>query len=577
MVGLTLAEDRRRAVITMLPLSPLSFGVLAVAGRQVLDGGSLTGALVAGAALAVLVTASYWQITTGAMRLAEVTGLAIDRQLLDGVTGQPTVDLFDDHRLLDRLELLRAGKQPITNAVALVRDLLWVGLSLVVSSALLVAADPRLGVLPLAVLPVAAAWYRSERITDAAEQRLAGTRREALHLFDAGTGPAEAKELRVFGQTGTIRARYRSAWGTLDAELTAAYARAAVFRVIAGLGFAVVLGGGLLYVVGHPRNQGLAPGSVFFVVVAALQLANLGGGAAMAVGQLRRALTMVEHLDAVTARVDAGHAIAQERKVAPPDRLRTGIELRGVSFRYPGSSTAALDEVDLVLPAGTSVAVVGENGAGKSTLVNLLCGLHQPTSGSVLIDGVPLAGIDADGWFERLAVVCQDYTRFEMPVRDCVGLGDVARLGDDIAVNAAVERAGATEVVAGLAAGLDTQLGARFGGVDLSGGQWQRLAVARGMLRRSPLLLVLDEPTGALDATTEQRLLERCIADARDLAAAQGTVVVYVSHRYSTVRLADCILVLDGGRVAELGSHDELLGADGRYADAYRRQAAAYR
>ncbi len=244
-----------------------------------------------------------------------------------------------------------------------------------------------------------------------------------------------------------------------------------------------------------------------------------------------------------------------------------------------------LEDVNLHLVPGSVVAIVGENGAGKTTLVKLLCRLYQPTSGRILVDGVELARMPPDPWRLRLAGAFQDFFRFEFKARHTVGVGDVAKLDDGPAVEAAVERGGATDVVDRLTAGLDTQLGPTWpDGVELSFGQWQKLALARGFMRERPLVLVLDEPTAALDAETEHALFERFAAAARAgrqdgvrQLAAEGRITILVSHRFSTVRMADYIVVLDGAHVAELGTHDALMAKGGQYAQLYTIQAAAYR
>jgi ATP-binding cassette subfamily B protein len=226
------------------------------------------------------------------------------------------------------------------------------------------------------------------------------------------------------------------------------------------------------------------------------------------------------------------------------------------------------------------VAIVGENGAGKSTLVKLLCKLYAPTSGRILVDGIDLARLPSDEWRARLAGAFQDFFRFELVARQSVGLGDVPRLDDDRAVRAAVDRAGAADVFDRFADGLNTQLGATWpDGVEVSFGQWQKLALARGFMREQPLLLVLDEPTAALDAETEHAIFERYATALHHAAdgASNGRVSVLVSHRFSTVRMADHIVVLDGARVVQTGSHDELMAAGGTYAELYQIQAAAYR
>ena len=262
--------------------------------------------------------------------------------------------------------------------------------------------------------------------------------------------------------------------------------------------------------------------------------------------------------------------------VAVPDSLGQGIRFDSVSFSYPGSDQLALADVSVTIPPSTVVAVVGENGAGKSTLVKLLAKLYEPTAGAILIDGAPLARMPAAEWRERLTGAFQDFYRFEFAARRSVGLGDVDRLDDEPAVHAAVRRAGATDVVERLPDGLDSQLGPTWpNGQELSFGQWQKLALARGYMRDEPLLMILDEPTAALDAETEHELFERYTAAARSTTV--GGITILISHRFSTVRSADLILVLDGARLVEVGSHDELLRGRGRYAELYGIQASAYR
>ena len=226
-------------------------------------------------------------------------------------------------------------------------------------------------------------------------------------------------------------------------------------------------------------------------------------------------------------------------------------------------------------PISAVVALVGENGAGKTTLVKLLCKLYEPTSGRILVDGRPLGRMDADAWRSRLAGAFQDFFRFEFTAQRSVGLGDLPYLDDRPVVSSAVSRAGAEDVVSRLPEGLQSQLGAGWaGGQELSFGQWQKVALARGYMRAEPLLLLLDEPTAALDAETEHALFERYANAAR--RSSVGGITVLVSHRFSTVRMADLIVVLNGARLVEVGSHDELVQRGGVYADLYRIQAAAY-
>jgi ATP-binding cassette subfamily B protein len=250
----------------------------------------------------------------------------------------------------------------------------------------------------------------------------------------------------------------------------------------------------------------------------------------------------------------------------------------GVSFRYPGTEVDVLSGVDLDIPAGTTVAVVGDNGAGKSTLVKLLCRFYEPTSGRITVDGVDLKAVDIEGWRASTGAVFQDHARLELPALEAVTVGDLSQLGSVAAADAAMERAGSADVLGALPEGWATQLGARWPeGVDLSGGQWQKLALGRGLLREEAILFVFDEPTAALDAETEHRLFAEYAALSKRGQAERGTVTVLVSHRFSTVRMADLIVVVADGRIAEAGSHEELVRLGGTYAELYALQARAYR
>lgn len=267
----------------------------------------------------------------------------------------------------------------------------------------------------------------------------------------------------------------------------------------------------------------------------------------------------------------------------PPTRLTEGIRFDHVDFAYPSAEggaapRTALTDIDLVLPAGSTVAFVGDNGAGKSTLVKLLARMYDPTDGAIRIDGTPLSELDPVAWRERVSAGFQDFASLEFLASEAVGVGALDRREDRGLVESAVDIGQARAVVSGLTDGLDTQLGTQFdGGVGLSGGQWQRLALARAFMRTAPLLMLLDEPTAALDPEAESLIYTQYGETARRLAHETGAVTVLVSHRFSTVRMADLIVVVAGGRVAEVGSHTELLARGGRYAELFDLQAKAYR
>ena len=285
---------------------------------------------------------------------------------------------------------------------------------------------------------------------------------------------------------------------------------------------------------------------------------------------VERLLWLTDYVSDATS-ADAG-------RTPSPRRLTAGIELEDVSFSYPGTDNEVLSDVSLHLPAGGTVAVVGENGAGKTTLVKLLCQFYDPSKGRILVDGTGLDQHDVEDWRAGITAAFQDFARFQFLARETVGVGDLKAVEDLPAVERAVVRAGAEDVSAGLPSGLETQLGREWkSGVELSEGQWQKLALARALMRERPVLLILDEPTASLDAETEYALFARYAAAVRETASEVGTITILVSHRFSTVRMADSIVVLDGGRVIEVGSHDELMARRGLYAELYTLQERAYR
>jgi ATP-binding cassette, subfamily B, bacterial len=237
----------------------------------------------------------------------------------------------------------------------------------------------------------------------------------------------------------------------------------------------------------------------------------------------------------------------------------------------------ALRDVGFSVQAGETVGIVGLNGAGKSTLVKLLCGLYEPTAGSILVDGIPLSTLSPADWRANLAVMYQDFSRFELMLRESVGTGDLARLDDDAALLGAIDRAGARPVLDKLPDGLSGLVGTAYGaGAELSGGQWQAVALARCLMRTDPLLLVLDEPAAALDAAAESAIFERYRGAARQAAEDRGAITLFVSHRFSTVHAADLIVVLDQGRVVESGRHADLVAAGGKYAELFALHARVY-
>ncbi|MCI3950325.1 MAG: ABC-type multidrug transport system, ATPase and permease component, partial [Acidimicrobiales bacterium] len=447
-------------------------------------------------------------------------------------------------------------------------------LRLVLTVVLLMTVHPALVLLALVAVPAVFVSTWRAAAERAAEESAAPELRLARHLFLLGTTAPAGKELRVGGVGPRVVADRQAAWERwYDAVAPVRWA-SAVWQSLTWAVFGAAYVGAVVFVA---SGLDASAGEVLLVLAAGSRLSLYVGQTVQEANFLRGFW-----LDASRrlAWLEDYAAAARDRADLPvPDRLDEGIRLEGVSFRYPATDRLVLEDVDLLLPAGSVVAVVGENGAGKSTLVKLLCRFYEPSAGRITVDGADLSRLPADGWRERCAGAFQDFFRFELAARHAVGVGDLPRLDDEPAVAVAVGRAGADDVVAGLPVGLETQLGPTWReGVEVSFGQWQKLALARGFMRDVPLLLVLDEPTAALDAETEHALFSRYAAAARAPEGREsGRITVLVSHRFSTVRMADLIVVLDGARVVEYGSHEDLLARNGPYAELYRIQAAAYR
>jgi ATP-binding cassette, subfamily B, bacterial len=460
----------------------------------------------------------------------------------------------------------------------------WI-LRLVITIALLISVHPALILLAVFALPTAFTAVWRPRIERAIQERSAQSNRLARHLFTVATAAAPAKEVRMSGIGNSLVTDRRLAWEHGYRPIGNVRWRSAMWHTLAWAIFAAAYVGAVVFVSLWLR----APASsVLLVLAAGARLSAYIGATVGEIGFL--AGFWMYGAIRLAWLEDYAAAIAASADLPVPDRLTRGIRFDHVSFAYPGTDRVVLDDVNLMLPAGAVVAVVGENGAGKSTLVKLLAKMYEPRSGSILLDDTPLARVRADQWRSRLAGAFQDFFRFEFKARQTIGVGDVPRLDDSLAVMRAVGRAGADEIVVKLKAGLETQLGPTWpGGVDVSFGQWQKLALARGFMRDEPLVLVLDEPTAALDAETEHALFERYAAATRvvgpvrsdraggDPRSTNGRITILVSHRFSTVRMADLIVVLDGSRVIEVGSHEELVAKGGQYSELYSIQAAAYR
>ncbi len=510
------------------------------------------------------------------IRQFERVGFAFDTEIARITASIPTLDHLESSKYLDQLQALRDQQGALGGALNSFLNT-FRNLVFAVGTLLLAAgADMRLLLLVLAGVPGVVATRWIVRWQARAEEESAEPGRLATHLLELSTTAGPGAEVRVFGLREVVRARLANAVARWRAPMVALARRTEVVNAACSV-FFFASGGAVLAWMVHDAIRGQVP--VGTLVLALMLVGRLQSTANV----LRWSIGNLTQLTRTTGRFlwlrDYEQEVreAHDGTQAPPATLRDGITIEDLAYAYPEAAEPSLREVSLHLPAGSVVALVGENGAGKSTLVKLLTGLYRPTAGRVLVDGTDLADLDLPAWRARVSGAFQDYARVEFTARESVGVGDLTRVEDEREVRRALREGAGEDVLHSLPSGLATQLGSSWPeGVELSGGQWQRLAIARGMMRTDPLLLVLDEPTAALDAATEHALFERYAAAAR-AAGGRGAVTLLVTHRFSTVAAADLVVVLDGGRVAEVGSHANLVAARGHYAELYELQARGYR
>ena len=487
---------------------------------------------------------------------------------------------FEDAAFYDKLT--RARREASTRPLSLIQSNFQVirhGLTLAGYVALLIGFS---GWMAVAVLVATVPAFVAEARFSGAAFRLRNWRspdsRRLTYLEYVLGNDEHAKEVKLFGLAPLLLGRYKRLAETFFADDRKLAVRRMVWGYALSLVSTGVFYGCYALIVAATVRGRLSLGDMTLYLVAFRQgqqsfqavLSALGG---MYEDTLYMS-NLFEYFAIPTDEVKATGPVAVVR-------AEEGVRFEGVGFKYPGGGAAgeregadrwALRGVDVFVPKGQSLALVGENGAGKTTFIKLLAGLYDPTEGRVLLDGRDVRTWDERELRARIGVIFQDFNEYQLALRENVGFGSVDHLEDELRVGRAVDQGGAKELVTTLATGLDTQLGRWFsGGVELSGGQWQKVALARAFMREEADILILDEPTAALDAEAEHAVFQRF----RALAAGRTTILI--SHRFPTVRMADRILVLEAGRVIEDGSHAELLAAGRRYAHLFGLQAAGYR
>jgi len=519
-----------------------------------------------------------------AAQLAVVRGLALRRELLRAALGKVvnerilekalTLELrhFEDPEVYDKMQ--NARREASTRPLSLVTQLFQIGQGLVTLAALsglLVRLSPwSVAVIVAASIPAFLAEAKLSAESFKLWTRRAPEGRRLNYLEWVLTRDSHVKEVKLFDLGPLLLSRYRALFAGFFAEDR----RLALRRMRNGLLFGLVSLGAFyaMYAIMASRAAAgdISLGDLTLYIVVFRQGQQSVQSVLTAVGAMYEdALFMTNLFTFLQLPTSDG---APRVAVGAPPRGRPGaIELEGVSFRYPGRSEWALRDVTLTLPPGEKLGLVGENGAGKSTLVKLLLRLYDPTEGSIRYGGVDLRDMDPRDLRDRLGAVFQDFVRYQFSAAENIGLGDPSRLADRARIEAAARRAGVAATIEALPAGYDTPLGSWFdAGQELSAGQWQKLAVARAFVREEAEVLILDEPTASIDAEAEHELFQRF----RELAADRTAIVI--SHRFSTVRMADRIAVLHGGRLEELGAHRDLLARGGRYAHLFNLQAQGY-
>lgn len=626
---LTLAwhTDRRAGlVLTAFLLSgALSHGLVGVFLRELTDAATAghatraaLWAVAAGASLATGVALGRAELAL-MQDLAERMGLSVQEEILTLTSSIPTIEHLERPAYLDKLRTLREESWHLYFAVWALALVAEHTAQIAFGVGLMAAVHPLLLLLlGAAVLPSLLVRGRAARHIDAAAERTAETTRLEEALSETITSAGSAKEARLSGAAPVLDTMADHRWEQTSAALTNAGLRAGLLTFAGSATFLAGYVSALGYAAWLAGNHQATAGDIVLVATVGVQFVTQASRLAFHFGSVASGLRAVSRLswlrhyattthphppkpsvlqpsptptapDAGTLR-PAAPDLSTKKPAPEPitpdtttssqdgqplgDRLDHGITLHQVSFTYPGTSRQVLHDLDLHLPAGSTVALVGSHGSGKTTLAKLLCGLYRPDHGEILVDHVPLDRLTPEYWRKRISAVFQDLARFELTAAETVGVGDLPRLHDHTAVKTALTRADATGLMSGLPHGLATELGDTFEhGVRLSGGQWQKLALARASMRDAPLLLVLDEPTASLDAPAESAVFARYAEAAR---RHPGAVTLLITHRFPTVRMADLIVVLDGGRIVQQGTHADLVTRPGPYADLHTIQRDAF-
>jgi ATP-binding cassette, subfamily B, bacterial len=540
--------------------------------------------IVTGLIIVAIAFSGGWalQLIGGALnsKLTDLANLCLGLRIGGLTCDAPFLEHFERPDYLAEIDSLRERRRTLAAAPSQSLGMIRSAIQFAGAAVLLALVWPPLIVVPLLAIAPAVADRIAARMQKRSDDDLADSRRLLNDLFSLASTAGPARELRTFGVTDGLLARHARLGDEVNRRAMRAARTGALIEAAGWILYAAGFGGAIVALVLRAAHGDASPGAVVEVVSLLRRAQRQVTGASTSAGSFATAAVTADRLlwlEDYVAGLTPAPGQRDQPGPDPSDGLHEGISLDHVSFTYPGQETPVLRDVSLRLAAGTVVAVVGENGAGKSTLIKLLTGMYDPTAGRITVDGQDLASVSPPRWRAMTTGAFQDFVRFAMSLGDGVGAGDLPRIDDRDAVRSAIRRAGAGDLAdqpgGDLPDGLDTLLGPYVGGRALSGGQWQRLALARGLMRERPLLIVLDEPTASLDALSEAALFASYRAAARPAA---GTITVLVSHRFGTVHMADQIIVMDNGQVAEAGDHQALMARGGVYAELFTLQAAGY-
>ncbi|WP_054009960.1 ATP-binding cassette domain-containing protein [Arthrobacter sp. ERGS1:01] len=577
-LGLGWRVDKRSTVIILVLIGVGAFlnSLAALSQRWIVDAaganivsGVVMAALVGGAVVG-LGGAADWIQRYRQGHLIDLVEVSVNDEILQTAGSIPTLAHLERSDYLDKVALLRRSVRDLSSGWWAAASAAGALVSVAMSVILLMRVHPLLGLLaPVALVPLWAA-RKSHVFEAAARTKTAESERYEAALHRLLLDPGAAKEIQLSGSATLLDDAARQASAHVIRTRAQARTKASLLNLLAWSSYAAAYIGALV-LLAHLVLEGRANiGDVMLLITLASTLRYQIWAIVEEYTRIAEARLATEHYLWLMDYAE----LQRHRGTHPvPETMLQGISFTDVSFSYPGTDVQVLSGINLDFPAGSTVALVGVNGAGKTTLVKLLTGMYTPDTGSITVDGRSLDDLHLADWRSRTSGAFQDFVNFQLPVGTAIGVGDLPNSTDTGAISAAARASGADAVVERLADGYETQLGLDHDGVQLSQGQAQKVALARGLMRGNPLLRVLDEPTAALDPQSEDELYRRFVDQATGV---DGMVTILVSHRFSTVRMADEIVVISRGTVAERGTHAELMGNDSDYARLYLAQASGY-